>query len=160
MEYHPLSSLSPPVPIEFTISGGGAEYLDFNNTYLHVRAKITRANGVALADTTDVASVNYWLHTLFSQVDVSLNDTLISPSENTYPYRAYIESTLSYGRDAKKSLLTSALYYRDSSHHSDDTQGNDNSGLKVRRELAARSREMDMLGRHHTDIMAQDRYLW
>ena len=74
-------------------------------------------------------------------------------------YRAYIESTLSYGRDAKKSLLTSALYYRDSSHHSDDTQGNDNSGLKVRRELAARSREMDLLGRLHTDFMAQDRYL-
>ena len=154
-----MSSLSPSAPIEFAISGGGAEYLDFNNTYLHVRAKITRANGVALADNTDVAPVNYWLHTLFSQADVNLNDTLISPSENTYPYRAYIESTLSYGRDAKKSQLTSALYYRDSSHHFDDTQGNDNSGLKIRRELAARSQEMDMLGRLHTDIMAQDRYL-
>ena len=75
VEFHPLSSLSPSAPIEFTISGGGAECLDFSNTYLHVRAKITRANGVALADTTDVASVNYWLHTLFSQVDVSLNTT-------------------------------------------------------------------------------------
>ena len=114
VEFHPLSSLSPSAPFEFTISWGGAEYLGFNNTYLHVRAKIARANGVALADNTDVAQVNYWLHTLFSQVDVSLKDTLISPSQNTYPYRAYVESTLSYGRDAKKSHLTSALYYRDS----------------------------------------------
>ena len=73
------------MPIEFTISGGGAEYLDFNNTYLHVRAKITGANGVALVDNTDVAHVSYWLHTLFSQVDVSLNNTLVSPSENTTP---------------------------------------------------------------------------
>ena len=103
VEFHPLSSLSPSASFEFTISEGGAEYLDFNNTYLQVRAKITRANGVALADDTDVVPVNYRLHTLFSQVDVSLNDTLISPSENTYAYRAYIESTLSYGRDAKKS---------------------------------------------------------
>lgn len=53
VEFHPLYSLSPSAPIEFTVSGGGAEYLDFNNTYLHVRAKITRANGVALADNTD-----------------------------------------------------------------------------------------------------------
>ena len=103
--------------------------------------------------------INYWLHTLFSQVDVSLNDTLISPSENTYPYRAYIEATLNYGRDATKSQLTASLFYRDSSHHFNDTQGNDNSGLKVRRELTVRIREVDMMGRLHTDITAQDRYL-
>lgn len=84
--------------------------------------------------------INYWLHTLFSQVDVSLNDTLISPSENTYPYRAYIEATLNYGRDAKISQLTAGLFYWDSSHHFDDTQGNDNSGLKVRRESTVRIR--------------------
>ena len=41
VEYHPLASLSPSAPIEFFISGGGVEYLDFSNTYLHVRAKVT-----------------------------------------------------------------------------------------------------------------------
>ena len=79
VEFHPLSSLLPLAPVEFTISGGGAQCLDLNNTYLHGRAKITQA----LAENTDVAPINYWLHTLFSQVDVSLNDTLISPSEKT-----------------------------------------------------------------------------
>ena len=70
---HPLSSLSPSAPIEFAISGGGTERLDVKDTYLHVRAKVTQADGTSLAAGVDVASVNGWLHTLFSQVGVSLN---------------------------------------------------------------------------------------
>ena len=94
VEYHPLSSLSPSAPTEFAISGGGTECLDVKDTNLHVRAKVTQADGTSLAAGVDVASVNDWLHTLFAQVDVSLNGTLISPSENTYGYRAYLEATL------------------------------------------------------------------
>ena len=84
VEFQPLSSLSPSAPIEFAISRGGTEYLDFSNTYLHVRAKVTKADRSDLDAGADVAPINYWFHSLFSQVDVSLNDTLISPSENTY----------------------------------------------------------------------------
>ncbi|CAH3149227.1 unnamed protein product, partial [Porites lobata] len=42
---------------------------------------------------------------LFSQVDVSLNERLISPSTNTYPYRAMIETLLNYGEEAKTNRL-------------------------------------------------------
>ena len=94
VEYHPLSSLSPSAPTEFAISDGGTECLDVDNTYLHVRAKVMQADGISLAAGVDVASVIDWLHTLFSRVDVSLNGTLISPRENTYGYRAYLEATL------------------------------------------------------------------
>ena len=159
VEFHPLSSLSPSAPIEFAISGGGTEYLDLSNTYLHVRAKVTNADGSDLDAGADVAPINYWLHSLFSQVDISLNDTLISPSENTYPYRAYIKACLNYGKDAKKGHLTAALFYRDSSQHFDDTQGNGNSEMKVRRGMTARGKVVDVMGRLHTDIVAQDRYL-
>ena len=159
VEFHPLSSLSPSAPIEFAISGGGTEYLDLSNTYLHVRAKVTNADGSDLDAGADVAAFNYWLHSLFSQVDIRLNDTLISPSENTYPYRAYIEACLNYGKDAKKGHLTAALFYRDSSQHFDDTQGNGNSEMKVRRGMTARGKVVDVMGRLHTDIVAQDRYL-
>ena len=159
VEYHPLASLSPGAPIEFHISGATTDYLDFTNTFLHVRAKVTKADGTNLDIDTDVAPVNYWLHTLFSQVDISLNDTLITNSDNTYPFRAYLESTLNYGRDAKKSHLTSAMYYRDSTSHLDDTQGDANWGLTVRRQMTSRSQEVDLMGRLHTDLMHQERYM-
>jgi len=46
------------------------------------------------------------------EVDISLNGTLITSSTNTYPYRAVLETLLSYGEDAKTSQLTSVLFYK------------------------------------------------
>ena len=109
--------MSDGSPIEFDVSGTGDDYVDFANTMLYVKAKVTQSNGNNLATDTDVGPVNLFLHSLFSQVDISLNGTLITSSTNTYPYRAMLETLLSYGRDAKKSQLTSALYYRHSWQH-------------------------------------------
>lgn len=159
LEIHPLASLAPGAPIEFAISGASEEYLDLFNTFLHVRAKVTLPNGDALPPTAEVAPVNYYLHSLFSQVDVSLNDTLITASENTYPYRAYLEATLNHGEEAKKSHLSAALYYYDTATFFEDAQGTNNPGLLTRRQLASESREIDMMGRLHADIFVQDRYM-
>ena len=159
VEFHPLATLSPGAPIEFYISGATTEYLDLHNAHLHIRAKVTKTDGTDLDVNTPVAPINYWLHALFSQVDLSLNDTLVSPSENTYPYRAFLETVLNYGKDAKEGHLTSALFYGDTPGHVDDTQGTNNTGLVIRRELTAQSAEIDMLGRLHTDLMHQERYL-
>ena len=129
------------------------------NTFLHVRTKVTLPTGDKLPPNTDVAPVNYYLHSLFSQVDVSLNDTLITSSENTYPYRAYLEATLNYGEEAKRGHMTAALFYKDTPNSIDDTQGDGNSGLKIRRNVASQSQELDLMGRLHCDIFAQDRYM-
>jgi len=92
VEYHPLISGSDGSPIEFDVSGTGDDYVDFGNTILHVKAKVTRANGTDLPADTVVGPVNLFLHSLFSQVDISLNGTLITSSTNTYPYRAMIKT--------------------------------------------------------------------
>ena len=113
VEYHPLAALAHNAPIEFAISGNSEEYLDLTNSFLCVTAKVTKANGQNMDVNDDAAPANLFLHSLFSQVDVSLNDTVITPSENTYPYRAYIEATLSYGEEAKKGHLSAALYVKD-----------------------------------------------
>lgn len=52
IEYHPLSNISDSGPIEFSVSGSGEEYLDLARTGLHVKAKITKANGTALDPAT------------------------------------------------------------------------------------------------------------
>ena len=113
VEYHPITTLTENSPIEFDIPSSGEDYVDFANSYLHVKAKIVKGNGENLAADDVVAPTNLWLHSLFSQVDVSLNGTQITSSTNTYPYRAMIETLLTYGGDAKQSQLTSALFYKD-----------------------------------------------
>ena len=160
VEYHPLATLAPNAPIEFIVSGATADYIDMNNSYLHVKAKVTKNDGSApLAAEVEFAPVNYWMHSLFSQVDVLLNDTLVTPSENTYPYRAYIESTLNYGREAKETHLTSALYYQDTAEQLDSRDETLNAGFKKRHDHAHQGRVVDMEGRLHCDIFHQNRLL-
>ena len=130
VEHQPLTSLDSGGPIEFMLPGTGDAYLDLANTYLLIRAKVVRGDGTDFAADTQVAPVNNWLHSLFSQVDVYTNDTLVTPSSNTYPFRAYVETLLSYGAEAKKTQLTSQLWYKDTAGHMDATLENGgNAGL-------------------------------
>ena len=139
------------------LPGTGDAYLDLANTYLLIRANVVRGD---LAADTKVAPVNNWLHSLFSQVDVYINDTLVTPSSNTYPFRAYVETLLSYGAEAKKTQLTSQLWYKDTAGHMDATLENGgNEGLAERRKYIAESRVVVMMGRLHVDLFLQDRFL-
>ena len=56
------------------------------------------------APTSPLIPVNNWLHSLFSQVDVYLNDTLVTPSSNTYPFRASVDTVLSYAAPRRRIL--------------------------------------------------------
>jgi hypothetical protein len=102
---------------------------------------------------------------LFSQIDVTLNGTLITSSTNTYAYRAYIEAWLSYGPAAKKSEFTSALFYKDEAWKMDKPKpraanaADRNEGLVRRPILPRGSREIDMIGRIHSDIFFQERHI-
>jgi hypothetical protein len=165
VEYRPVSTLQNGSPIEFDITSSGDDYIDFANSYLHLKVKITRANGNNLADDDAVGPVNNFLHSLFSQVDVFLNGILVTSSSNTYPYRAYIENLLSYGPAAKRSQLTACLFYKDAAGKMDkanplaENADERNSGLVRRAAFTAQSRELDLMGRIHADIFFQSRYM-
>ena len=163
VEHQPMASLDSGGPIEFLIPGSGDDYLDLANTMLHVQAKVTRANGHELDADEPVGPVNNWLHSLFSQVDLSLNGTLVTSSTNTYAYRAYIETLLSYGPDANSTQLTNQLWYKDKASRMNAVElvgGPDpNHGFVTRREYITGSRVVDMIGRLHVDMFLQDKFL-
>ena len=163
-EFHPISTISDGGPIEFFVPGSGEEYLDLNQSQLYLKAKITKADGSNLTEADHVGPVNLFLQSLFSQIDVSLNERLISPSTPTYPYRALLETLLSYGSDAKNSQLTTALFYKDTAGKIDNANpmaGDDNvnRGLKRRHEYTQNSQVVDMIGPIHSDIFFQDRHM-
>ena len=162
VEYHLITNIRDGSPLEFDVQGTGSDYIDLANCLLYVKAKVTQANDADLAANTQVAPVSLFLHSLFSQVEVSLNGTPIASPMNTYPYRAYLESLLSYGADAKSTHLTSALYYKDTAGKMDGItlDGNQmNQGFKKRHDFIEGSRSVDMIGRIHSDIFFQQRYL-
>ena len=100
IEIPPLNALTETSPIEFHVAASNDDYLDLNNTYLFTRVKITKANGANLVQADDVGFINYPANTMFSQLDITLGDRLISNSSNTYPYRCILECLTNYSRDA------------------------------------------------------------
>ena len=159
VQYKPISSLTDNAPIEFVVPGHGDEYLDLSNTMLTVTASITKADGTKFtAKDKNVGPVNNWLHSLFSQVDVYLNGKLVSPQTNTYAYRAYLETLLNYGKDAKESHLTCCLWEADTASEMDNTE-EANIGLKNRRVYTDASISADMVGHLHIDLCNQNKYL-
>lgn len=159
VQYKPLASLTDDAPLEFAIPGHGDEYIDLSHTLLSLKVRILNVNGsIVTADSNKVGPVNCLLHSLFSQVEVYLNQKLVSVSGNTYPYRAYIETLLSYGAGAKESHLSSALWITDTAEHMDATE-DDNKGLKKRRAFMFNSSPIDLMGHIHSDIFHQNKYL-
>ncbi|GFX73825.1 uncharacterized protein F54H12.2 [Trichonephila clavipes] len=93
-------------------------------------------------------------------LDVCLNERTVSSSNNTYPYRAIIETLLNHGYDSKTSQLTSELYYKDTAGRMNVYDENDkepNEGFKSRVKFIKGSGTVDMVGRLHVDLFNQDR---
>lgn len=110
--FYPLTTLDRGGPVEFKVSLGEDEYIDTNETFLYLKATIVDADGKAMAgkpkagETIPAKSVvfpiNYFIGSCFRQIEVSLNSKPIGGNEGLYPYRAYMETLLSYGAEAKK----------------------------------------------------------
>jgi hypothetical protein len=162
-EYNPISSIADGTPIEFVVGGSGQDYIDLANTQMYARVQIVRPNNGAIDNTDHVGPINLLLHSLFSEVDVKLNDTLVSSTNNTYAYRSYLETLLSFGPAAKNSQLTSALYYKDVHGAMENANPHDagalNTGFKIRHSFFENGGVVDMIGSIHSDLFFQDKYL-
>lgn len=161
-EFLPAAALSDDGAIDIIIPASGEDYLDLASTVLFVQAKVVQANGDAIANDAPVGPVNLTLHSLFSQVDVKLNDKLVSSSANTYPYRAHLETLLNYGRTAKETQLAASLWYKDTSGQMDSRNAaadGPNAGLAKRAAHVRGDRIVELLGRIHSDMFVQEKLL-
>lgn len=157
-EYQPIGSLTDDNPVKFHVSGDSNSYVDLASSYIYLEVKITKEDGTNIGANEEVGPINLLAHTIFKQVDISLNDILISDSSNLYHYRSMIETLLSYGNEAKESQLTMSMYAKDKAGKMDSTN-NDNTGLVKRRSYFADSKTVQLIGKLHCDIFHQHRYL-
>ena len=158
LHYEPVSSFSDDgdAPIDFVIPSAIEHYIDLAHTMLYVKARI-QPNEETPAENLKVAPVNNLLHSVFNQIDVFLNQKLVSPPNNAYPYTVYIESLLNYSPIAKESHLMAGLCY-------DDTAGLFEAQPQVHGELANKGalnqqhftlngKTFDMIGHRHCDVL-------
>ena len=158
IEHLPTSSLDDNSPIKFSVSGDSQYYTDLNASYLYLEVKVCKAAGSNLDADTAVGPINLLGHTLFQQVDVLLEDVLVSNASNLYHYRAIMEHLLGYSNETKTSQLTSTLYSKDTAGSMDD-KDNANAGLVARRSYIERSKTLPLICRLHQDMFLQKRFL-
>ena len=163
VEHSPVLTITSSSPIELIVSGSGKYYMDLNNTLLEVKACIKTKNDSPVDASAVVALINNILHSLFSQIDASLNDVNVSSVTTTYPYRAYIETHLNYKTDVKKSILQSTMYFIDDnltvSNPIPNSSSTRNTGLKRRHEMYTAKPTFDMIGPLHVDVFNQSKYI-
>ena len=155
----PTSTISDGSVIEFRIPGTSSEYVDLQRCRLKVKLRIVDNQGTPIIAEDQVGLVNLSLSSIFRQVDVQMQEKLVSSEINIcYPYKAIIDVLLKYGFDVKEGLLQSELYYKDTGVMDAVPPGN-NSGLAVRTSYTANGNEVTLEGPIHTDLFQQDRLI-
>ena len=130
VEYRQTTPLTGNGPLEFQIDGCD-DFTDLSELYLYVKAQNVNNDGTPLDENDLVAPSNLFLHSLFSKVEVKLNGQQICSMNNyIYPYRAMLETLLSYGKEAKFSYLECELYYKDTAGAMEDMKAkSENEGF-------------------------------
>lgn len=166
VHYKPVSSLTDDSPIEFLVPGHGDEYIDLAHTMLSVRVQFRRITEPNDADQARPwpCPVNNLLHSMFSQVDVFFNQKLVSPTNNSYAYRSYIETLLNYAPHAKESHLTAGLWsgygkLASDNHTGDVDEEGVDGGYAARKAIMNNGRVVDLIGHLHCDVFNQEKFL-
>ena len=160
-EHYPISALDNNAPIEFVIPAQTEKWTDLNQSYLYLKLKIIQADGTDLAADSEIATVNNFFHSMFSSIDVYLNNKLITSNADTYAYRAYIENLLSFTSSCKDTQLQALeLWAEDTAGHMlEKVHDGNNKGYGKRRARVHQSCVVELCGRLHLDLMMQDKYL-
>ncbi len=172
-EYFPISQTSYNAPLEYYITTSDEQYLDLQQSYLQMTVSILDSQGNELsppaadADVPDknlVFPINYFAATQFKNVEVVLSGTQISASDVQYAYRAFLETTLTYGA-AKRDYLHSAMYYPDKQepdYHGANIgskQNCPNLGAYSRYMRTRNSRQFELITRIHNGLFNQQKLL-
>lgn len=153
-DHRPMSSVSQESPIEFQITTARDEYLNFAETYLYLKCRVKLNKDGEMsptsADWDTVIPTQYFMHSIFKQVDLYINGKSITHAPQEYNYKAYLEALLGFCDDAKKSYLTASLWMSDSERNKEIRPLSDTSPI---------GKTFDMYGRLHLDLTFQERLL-
>ena len=168
--YLPKNEFITQGVIEWRVEGSGQQYLDLSRTRLAVRCQVVKKTKPALYlnqrtdDSTalgKVGPINNFLHSLWSRVDVSLQDKLLTSADTNYSYLAYLETLLANSKAAKEGYLESVLFKKDSAEffNAKDPVLGGNSGLKWRSEFVENSNIFDLSGPLLADVTQIQKYI-
>ena len=159
--------------INFSILGNSSQYLKLSDSELYVRITIQKEDGIPykifdeankllpIKERETGTPIDFILHSMWSSVDIKMNNNLVSESGTNYMYKALMETLLSYDENTKKIQFANEGFTGDSG---DFTQINPDSppynyGLKIRHKWFKDFVTVEFVGPLMADICNQDRLI-
>ena len=99
-------------------------YTDLSRSQLFLKVRILKADGTSLPDGHSLSPVNLFFHSLFKQVNVYLNRTLVSSSGDLYAYKSYIKTLFNSTSQEKTSSLQGQMFFKDTAGFMDEKATN------------------------------------
>ena len=162
--YYPVNDFSTQNVINFNCPGHGSHYFDLKNIKLNITCKILRNNDEKVeepsANKGTVGVVNNFMHSLFSRVDITIQNKTFSQSDSSYPYLSYLKTLLNRNRIDDNELAIQ-MFYADTAGYFNDAKWAvaTNEGFKKRSKFFNASQEVDMSGKLSLDVFEINRYL-
>ena len=91
-------------PMEFLV-GRSTEYIDLNASYFELTFRLQKADGTDLDNATNLFPGQHLAHTMIKQLNIYFNGVLITPQTDTYVYKAWFETLLTYTPEETRSVL-------------------------------------------------------
>ena len=155
VQFFPVSAINSTNNLEFYVPASSECFIDPENIFLWLTLQIVKSDGTNYnASQNDRYSlINYGLMTIFQQLDISLNNTLVTQSTNTFAYSSYLDALTKNDNKAHHTFLRSSGYF---------SYKNNLTADEINPELAALSNEskkFKLYGRVFNELAETDRYL-
>lgn len=157
VHFKPSAALTSSNWIEFRIPGT-EEFLDLSSIFLEVEVKVLKSDGTPLPTAVSadaqapnlfeaIEPVNNLFSSLFQQVDLLLNNTLVTTATNLYHMRAYIDNLLYQSQEAKSTYMSSQFWF--------ETAAERKAAIK----RIYQGKTLKLIGPLHLDLAQQERLL-
>ena len=157
-EISPISAIHPGSPIEFQIPGTNIFYISLRDSYFDIQFKFTNPDGGNIAADAPVGPANLITHSLFSNIELSLNGKQVTEPTTHYQYRAYLETLANYSSYVQEKRLLIEGWLLDTASHFNALNAHDglNAGLVARKAWITQSRSLRFLLCPRLDLFHQD----
>jgi hypothetical protein len=160
--------------MQFEIKADNEHYIDLAETELWMMLTLCKKDTeVQLTDISSVSIINNGMHSLWSQLQIAVNNIEIENGNGFYAYRAYFENLLCYNNEAKTTFLEPELFVKDTPGKLDSfytkigkvseqltvTAEMLNNGLVKRMKRFSGGFAVQVRGPLHADFFKSNRYL-
>ena len=181
VEYQPLSTIRDQAPIEFYVPASTDDYMDLKNSKFFFEFRIMQSNNTVCAAENVATPINDIFNGLWSNVELFMNDRLVSHSNNTHGYTSMISHLIHDSEESLQSERAMRLLYKDTAGSmnsnaakavnrgkivgfdlkDDGTAWADegNNGLHMRYLHTRESRHVSVMGSLRIDMFEQERYI-